>query len=613
MSSLQKTAAAALLILLAAVGYGLWYTHSPAGRPTRIVLARQPAQALPPIDQATLATAQRLAALATSDEERALGQSAVQLADHELDLAYAAALRQIEAHPPVLSPQAQLIETRLQKSQQLLGGDQAKVAQLTAALAQTAGSQQGALQDQLELARSQLELDEDEVQEANADLLEAGGNLHQLIQTMIQQHATAEKAAAAASRSSPDPLASLHGLVRRLSHWFSMRSRREQVDEAAAAIADSVTQLGVERRALAARLEESKTGVPQLAQHTKSARGGQEPAPGSEVAVATGAPKVDGTSLLATTRQIAADQRLLTLLDERISARRDLAQTYEKWRVLLTSRAGRVLHDALQDVAIVLGIILALLFVDGWLERLLRRTRLDRRQLETLRSVLRVALQIVGIIAILLLLVGVPGQLGTMLGIAGAGLTVALKDFIVAFIGWLVLMGKNGIRLGDWVEINGVSGEVVELGMFHTVLLETGNWTEAGHPTGRRVTFTNSFAIQGHYFNFSTSGQWLWDELLVLVPYGRDPHVIADAIHNEVLHATAETARQAEQEWRRAVRTRHEAGFSAAPGIIVRPAVGGVEVAVRYVTRASERFALRTRLYQSAVHLLAATPAAVPA
>jgi small-conductance mechanosensitive channel len=331
------------------------------------------------------------------------------------------------------------------------------------------------------------------------------------------------------------------------------------------------------------------------------------------VAAAAGAPKVDGTSLLATTRQIAADQRLLTLLDERISARRDLAQTYEKWRGLLTSRAGRVLHDALQDVAIVLGIILALLFVDGWLERLLRRTRLDRRQLETLRSVLRVALQIVGIIVILLLLVGVPGQLGTMLGIAGAGLTVALKDFIVAFIGWLVLMGKNGIRLGDWVEINGVSGEVVELGMFHTVLLETGNWTEAGHPTGRRVTFTNSFAIQGHYFNFSTSGQWLWDELLVLVPYGRDPHVIADAIHNEVVQATAETARQAEQEWRRAVRTLHEAGFSAAPGIIVRPAVGGVEVAVRYVTRASERFALRTRLYQSAVHLLAATPAAVPA
>ena len=85
-------------------------------------------------------------------------------------------------------------------------------------------------------------------------------------------------------------------------------------------------------------------------------------------------------------------------------------------------------------------------------------------------------------------------------------------------------MGNNGIRPGDWVEINGVGGEVMEVGMLHTVILETGSWADAGHPTGRKVTFVNSFAIEGHYFNFSTSGQWLWDELQVVVPIGRDPY-----------------------------------------------------------------------------------------
>jgi small-conductance mechanosensitive channel len=214
---------------------------------------------------------------------------------------------------------------------------------------------------------------------------------------------------------------------------------------------------------------------------------------------------------------------------------------------------------------------------------------------------------------ILLVLIGLPGQLGTMLGIVGAGLTVALKDFIVAFIGWLVLMGKNGIRLGDWVEINGVSGEVVELGMFHTVLLETGNWTDAGHPTGRRVTFTNSFAIQGHYFNFSTSGQWLWDEVLVLVPYQRDPHPIADTLYKEVLEATTESSTQAEHEWQATVSGRRGATISAAPGISIRPAVGGVEVAVRYVTRASERFGVRAKLYKSAVEILGQNARPLPA
>jgi len=225
----------------------------------------------------------------------------------------------------------------------------------------------------------------------------------------------------------------------------------------------------------------------------------------------------------------------------------------------------------------------------------------------TLRSVIGVALQLIGIVLILLVLVGMPGQIGTMLGIVGAGLTVALKDFIVAFIGWFVLMGRNGMRVGDWVEIKGVSGEVVELNMFHTVLLETGNWTDAGHPTGRRVTFTNSFAIEGHYFNFSTSGQWLWDELTVVVPYGRDPHAVADAILKEVTEATAKDSRQAQEEWRRASRGQRGGDISVQPGIAIRPDSGGVgaQIVVRYVTRASERYSLRARLYQSAVQLLA--------
>ena len=91
----------------------------------------------------------------------------------------------------------------------------------------------------------------------------------------------------------------------------------------------------------------------------------------------------------------------------------------------------------------------------------------------------------------------------------------------------------------------------------------------------------------------------------MLVPYDRDPHSIAAALHKEVLAATAENARLAEHEWRRAVRGQGGGAFSAAPGISVRPAVGGVEVAIRYVTRASERFDLRARLYQAAVQLLA--------
>ncbi len=623
MSALQKMAAAVLVMLLAAVGYGLW-TTSPAASSVRAqrAAAKAPAaSALPVIDQNTYLSAKRLARLASTAEEQSLAQSAVQLADHELDLAFSGAIHHIEAHPPVLSPEAAQIQERLLSAEKEQDSDAQEVKRLSAALAQAADAYKPAIQDRLQLAQSQLELAQDEVQEANNDLLQAGGNVHQRIQMMQQEHdATERNAAATPAAAAASPLGRLRGLVGQVREWYAVRDKRHALEEAQQHAADSAAQLAAERTQIATELAASKQSVPELADRaTTRARGAgsaagtatpakaiaAKPAPGAAADVA---PNSTAPTLLSITRQIAAEQHRLTLRDQRITARRRLADVYGQWDAIVAGQERAALHASLISVTIVLAAILLLLFADRWLERLLARAPVDRRQLATLRSVVGVALQIVGVVVILLVLIGVPGQLGTMLGLAGAGLTVALKDFIVAFIGWFVLMGRNGMRVGDWVEINGVSGEVVELGMFRTVLLETGNWTDAGHPTGRRVTFTNSFATAGHYFNFSTAGQWLWDEVSVMVPYDRDPHAIADAIQKEVTAATAQSITQAEQEWRRAARGQGEAAFSAQPAIAVRPAGGGVEIAVRYVTRASERLALRARLYQTAVQLLSQHP-----
>jgi small-conductance mechanosensitive channel len=632
MSKLQKTAAAVLVVLLAATGYGLWATNAPPVTSVRHLKtsASAPAStesAMPVIDENALLTAQRLARLANTPEEQSLAQSAVQTADHELDLAFTAALWHLEAHPPPLSAEASQIEERLREAQKTLASDAESVKQLTKELTQAADPDKPAIQDRLDLAQSRMELAQDEVQEANEDLLQAGGDVHQRIQQLQQEHQAAQHSDTRAAPAATGGLSSLRGMVGAIREWLALRQKQRWLSEAQQQVATSATQLAAERQQIAADLAASKASVPELAaraQHRTVATaalaaargpgaGGASSTPGATGAPAAtdtsaGAPAATGSTptLLGVTRQIAAEQRRLTLRDQRIAARRRLADIYGQWQALVGSEARAVLHACLQGAAIVVAALLLLLFADRWLEGLLGRARIDRRQLATLRSVVGVALQIVAVAVILLMLVGLPGQIGAMLGLVGAGLTVALKDFIVAFVGWFVLMGRNGMRLGDWVEINGVSGEVVELNMFHTVLLETGNWTDAGHPTGRRVTFTNAFAISGHYFNFSTSGQWLWDELSVIVPYDRDPHAVANAIQKEVTAATAKDASQAEQEWRRASRGERGVGFTAQPGIAVRPAAGGVEIAVRYVTRANERLALRARLYQSAVQLLAA-------
>jgi small-conductance mechanosensitive channel len=602
------------LLILAMVAW--WKTTPPTLKAQRAKVTAITSTDL--VDQSTYATAQRLARLALTAEEQAFGQSALRTADHELDLAFTEALRDVEAHPPTLNAGAIAIQVRISKSQALLAGDQQRVNDLTASVAQAKADQKDKIQDQLDLAQSQLELDKDELDEANQNLIDAGGNPHEQIQAMVAEHDAQTKAhptgaianTAAANTvvtstaiAKTNLLDGQHGSIGKFRDWRALRQKVEELEEARAHALQKAQALSERRTALSTGLENTKSGIPELAKHTAAA--GDTTAASAAIRQSQHSHD-DDASLVARTKTIAADQTILTLLNRRIADQNQLAGTYGNWASLIALQSQALAHGMLMDALIVICILIVLLLLDRWLQHLLDSPKLDRRQVETLRSITRVSLRIVALLIILLIVMGLPSQFATTIGIVGAGLTVALKDFIVAFFGWLVLMGRNGIRLGDWVEINGVSGEVTELGMFHTVLLETGNWSDSGHPTGRRVTFTNSFAIEGHYFNFSTSGQWLWDELQVVVPIGRDPYPIVEAITKQVVEATADSAQQAEQEWQRAVPAQRGKSFSGTPGVNVKPVVGGVEIAVRYITRANERFMVRAKLYQSAVDLLGA-------
>ncbi len=602
MTGLQKVFTLVLVLSLAVAGVAWRKTAPPTAKVTRQRAAVLAETEL--VDQSTYRTAQRLALSADTADEQTYAQAALRVSDHALAFAFTTALREVEAHPPGLSSEAQQIQARVRKSQSLLDSDQQQVQVLTAALAQAKQTQKDALQDELDLAQSQLDLDKDELEEANQDLIEAGGNPQKRIEALQQEH-DAEVKARAVPAAVTAAAAEKHGSLGRLIEWLHVNQKSQEIGEALSNATHKAADLGVKRAALAASLENTKAGISELAHHTKSAK--------AQGTSAVPAPRQhthdDAAALLNQTKLVATDQKSLTLLDRRIGDQKELAGIYAKWAAIVSVHSNALLHELLLNALIVIMVMIAVLLLDRWLQRLLNNPKLDRRQVETLRSIARVALRVVAFIIILLIAIGLPTQFGTMIGIVGAGLTVALKDFIVAFFGWLMLMGRNGIRLGDWVEINGVSGEVAELGMFHTVLMETGNWSDAGHPTGRRVTFTNSFAIEGHYFNFSTSGQWLWDELQLVVPAGRDPYPIVDAITKQVVEATAESARLAEQEWQRAVPAQRGKVFSGTPGINVKPVVGGVEIAIRYITRANERFLLRAKLYQAAVDLLGATPA----
>jgi small-conductance mechanosensitive channel len=593
MNKPKQIATIMLTILLGTVAYGLFRTGRSITT-SQIIPGGERSEAAhgSAIDQTPLYTARRLAQMPTSGDELPLAQEALRLGDREMDLAFAAAVSEAQVHPVLLSAEAKQIQDKLQKAKTSLDGDKARVAQLTAALAKATGAKQDSLEDQLEQAKVQVELDRDEVDNAKQELTLAGGDAQDRIEQLIQEHEAASRVADTTTVNTATP-PDLSGLVHRYQQWSELHEKKLQLWQARQDSESAAVTFTTKRDALESNIQTPTQGVP------GALKGGPTPPVGTH---STGSTREASSDLVNAAKRRSAAVKALTNFDERIEDQKHLAETYRRWIEVVTARQRTVIHRALLGAAVILAILLIGIFFDSWLKRLLDTVRLDPRQADTLQAVISAGLQIIALGLILLVIFGPPSQLATILGLAGAGLTVALKDFIVSFLGWFVLMGRNGMRLGDWVEINGVTGEVVELGMFHTVLLETGNWTDSGHPTGRRVTFTNSFAIEGHYFNFSTSGQWLWDELTLVLASSQNPYPIVEAIQKTVQETTAESAGQAEKEWQNVAHSRNMRALSAAPDINVKPVSGGVEIAVRYITRANERYKLRSKLYQAAMN-----------
>lgn len=581
----QNTALVVIVAALLAVGYGIYRTNGTDSEPATAATHHGPSNREIVVDQSSLVIAEQLVHMPTTADERRFAEDALRTADNEMDLAFAQAVRRTFSQPRATSAAAKEADGRLQQALHALATDQARDSALTDALRKSNAAAGESLSDQLNLVHAQTALDQDDADDARQDLQRAGGDPQGRMQEVIAEHDAASKSSdsvhvvVTAALNAP-------GLIRRFENLQSLHAK-ELLLHRARAMADS----------LAVHFKERHDSVEARAATFARAGGTANLSHDSSAA------------LLASAQRRASDGKLRATLDQRVDNQRQLSDTYAAWATVLSTQERQVVNQALRAVAVIFAIILAALLLTRWIEHVLGTRAIDRRRMQTLYMVTRVSMQVIAVLLVLLVIFGPPNNLGTILGLAGAGLTVALKDFILGFAGWFVLMGRNGIRIGDLVEINGVTGEVIELGMFYTALLETGDWTESGHPTGRRVAFTNGFAIEGHYFNFSTSGRWLWDDVRIVVPAGRDPYAIADELRKQVEDATGESAREAQAEWKEVRRSSQTATPAAAATVSLRPIAGGVELTIRYITRPADRDEVRGKLYHTAVDLLGAVAA----
>jgi len=563
---------------------------------------------VPLVDERPLQTARSLAKLAAGQDERKFAERAAELADNEVDLAFHDGLRDAANHPVPRTPQNLELYEHASQSEAQVKADQDRINQLKKQLDAASGSHHDNAQEQLDVAQAQLELDQDEAADAKEDLIRSGADPGSLIQRQFDQHQAAEHGADEKPAAATNPAINYQAdnLWAQFAAWRALQSSSlplEQARDEARQIGSGLVQKHVELdKQVKARKTKPQDNPPAAGQSTSVQAQPNSVPSNSGQSADQQSPTPNPT--VKTLHRLSDDQKNLADMDKRIQDQQELANSYVGWIAIIRSHQRAALHGMIRSALVIILIVLMVYLADRSVERYLADKGQERTRLHTLRAVIRFAVQAVGVLLILLVIIGAPQQTTTFLGLATAGITVAMKDFIVAFFGWFVLMGKNGLRVGDLVEINGVAGEVVEINLLRTVLLETGNWTDTGHPTGRKVAFVNSYAIEGHFFNFTTSGQWMWDELQITVPPNQDPYPLLDAIQSAVIKETESNAAAAEKEWQNTASNYKVSSVSAAPTVNLRPTPVGVEVHVRYIARAQERSAIRTRLNQALVELL---------
>ncbi|WP_263373011.1 mechanosensitive ion channel family protein [Granulicella aggregans] len=552
------------------------------------------------VDQRPWQTIQALAPLAVSAEEQSFAQEAERLADHEVDQAFAQALREASTQSKTMTPEAQALSVKVSQLEDEVKADKARVVALggdpkaKTDTATAAASDSG--NDDLDAAQTQLQLDSDELDDANENLAKATGDKRGTIQQelLARENAMKKSAVDGGGKTAIVSAKSRGTLAARIGAWFDQRSRRALILEA---------QQEADKDAEALRGQHAKIEAQSSAAASAASAGLM--AAGTQTATEPDAKSSTRVGRLQRLRTLSEEH---SILEDRLATQQQLSKVYGQWAAQVDQQHKIVFHLMLRSFALIAFIVLCAVLAVFGIDILVDRSTMEPRRMHTMKTIALLAVQVVSLGLVLLVIFGTPSQMPTILGLATAGVTVVFQDFILAFFGWFVLMGKNGIRVGDWVEINSVGGEVVEITLFRTMLMETGNWTDKGHPTGRRVTFINNFAITGQYFNFSTVGQWMWDEISVTIASGEAAYKTIEAIRDRVIADTRKDAELAEQEWKLATRQQGLSQFSATPSVDLRPGAAGIDIIVRYVTRAANRFEMRNKLYQALMDILQLQP-----
>ena len=203
---------------------------------------------------------------------------------------------------------------------------------------------------------------------------------------------------------------------------------------------------------------------------------------------------------------------------------------------------------------------------------------------------------IAGVVFVIIVFGESIGNLHVAIGIAGAGITFALQEVITSIAGWIAVSFGQFFRPGDRIQFGATRGDVIDIGVFRTTLMECGEWVKPDLYNGRIVRVANNFVFKEPVFNYSADFPFLWDEIIVPVKFGSNREKASEIFLEVTQEVVGNYVTYAEKAWPEIVKKYKIDGAQIAPMVTMIFNDNWVEFTVRYIVDYRERTATKHKI-----------------
>ncbi len=242
-------------------------------------------------------------------------------------------------------------------------------------------------------------------------------------------------------------------------------------------------------------------------------------------------------------------------------------------------------------------IIIVLVVLVRFVHRLLGKYVADGDARYRTRKIINFVGYFLGILLVASVFSDKLGGLTVALGVAGAGIAFALQEVIASIAGWFAISLSSFYKPGDRVQLGGIKGDVIDIGVLRTTLMEVGQWVNADLYNGRVVRVANSFVFKEPVFNYSGDFPFLWDEITVPVKYGSDIAAARNLLHKAADAVVGEYVPIAKGAWKELVAKFLIEDAMIDPMITLIANDNWIEFTVRYVVDYKRRRGVKDRLF----------------